>query len=349
LESLFLGISFLLYHKHQITYKIFDLLKDTLYSDYPINIKTALESKETEDFVKIECKKALDNDIRIISYNDPLYPSYIKQFKSMPPVLYVKGKLPFVDDGIGIVGSRKASIYGIKETIQITERLVQQGFKIISGLAYGIDSQSHKTCLQNNGTTYAVMGCGLDIDYPMQNKNLKNDIYKSGLIISEFSIGTPPVSYNFPVRNRIISALSKCVIVIEASSKSGALITADYALDQGKEVLALPGNIDQTNSKGTNQLIKSGAVMINDLESLDDFLRTSFGSLFCEQKNKSGYCGNNALEEEIISFLRQKPQTIGDILENLSYTPSLVLQTISYLELMGLIKQVNGSWTWISN
>jgi DNA processing protein len=349
LDTQFLGLTFLLYQSHQITYKIFDQIKDLPFNDYPKNIKNALESKETAKFIKRETDKANENGIQIITFNDSAYPSYCKHFKAMPPALYVKGQLPFVDQGVAIVGSRKATSYGIKETIFLVERLVQSGFIIISGLAYGIDSQSHQTCLKNKGTTYAVMGCGLDIDYPLQNRLLKKEIMQTGIVISEFPMGTPPISYNFPVRNRIISALSKCVLVIEATNKSGALITADYALDQGKDVLAVPGNIDQATSHGTNQLIKSGAIIINDLESLDDYLKTTLGFLFTNKNKQKSYSGNCDLEKEMIIILREGTQSSGDLIGRLKYSTGDVLQTISQFEIMGLIRQINGSWTWINN
>jgi len=347
LENYFLGLTYLLYQKRFINYKIFDHLKDLPLEDYPKKVLEALESKETTSFIDSEKKKADQNHIRIVSYFDEEYPLFCKHIKAMPPVLYLQGNKDILDQNIAIVGSRKASAYGMKETILITKHLVKSRFVIVSGLAYGIDAIAHKTCLLNQGTTFAVMGCGADINYPAQHKNLKKEIADNGLIISEFPLGTPPIAYHFPVRNRIISALSKCTIVIEATSKSGSLITADYALDQGKDVLAVPGNIDSETSKGTNQLIKAGAVMINDLEALDDYLKASLGMLFTTKKENT-FLGSTPLEIELVSQIKNKTLTSAELIGLLPFAASEILQNLSSLELMGLIKENQGYWLWIS-
>jgi DNA processing protein len=326
---------------------VFDQIKDLPLTDYPSKIQQALHSRETQDFIQKETEKANQLKINIISFNDSKYPAYCKHFKSMPPVLYCKGKIPFQNQCAAIVGSRKASAYGIKETIRFTQHLVKLGFSIISGLAYGIDAQTHKTCLDQQGTTYAVMGCGLDIDYPMLNKSLKDKISEAGVVLSEFPLGTPPLSYHFPVRNRIISALSKFILVIEASRKSGALITADYGLDQGKDVLAIPGNIDQSLSEGTNHLIKSGAVMINDIESIDDYLKNTLGLLMTNQPAQIEYSGCNSMEEQIINVIKKGTCHKVDIINKVNQDAGQILQALTTLEMKGYIKEINGEWVCI--
>lgn len=348
MNNFFLGLTYLIYQKHSVSYKIFDQYKDLPLEEYPKIIQEAINSNETKTFVDSERKKADLNNIRIVSYSCLDYPKFCKYQKAMPPVLYLQGSDSLVDNSIAIVGSRKATAYGIKETILITKCLVQHGFFVVSGLAYGIDAIAHKTCLENFGKTYAVMGCGCDVNYPAQHKNLKKEIINNGLIVSEFPLGTPPISFNFPVRNRIISALSKCTIVIEATSKSGSLITADYALDQGKDVLAVPGNIDSETSKGTNLLIKSGATMINDLEGLDEYLINSQGSLFSAKSNKTNSSIITILEKEIIDQIKNKSLSSSELINNLPFPPKEILQSLSSLELKGSIKEVKGFWILLS-
>ena len=263
------------------------MIKDLPIEQYPENIIRLLLSSETEDFIHEELEEADLNKIRIIEYSDKEYPLYIKHLDSMPPVLYLQGNLPFNPNSAAIVGSRKATHYGLKIALLLAQKLTRLGVVVISGLAFGIDTQAHKTCLDAEGITYAVLGCGIDVEYPIQNKVLRERILKKGLVISEFPLKTPPIKYNFPVRNRIISALSKYVIVVEAGEKSGALITADYALDQGKEVIAIPGNIDQPMSYGTNQLIKSGAVLLDSIDSLDSIFPNT--SLMFEYSRNIAY------------------------------------------------------------
>ena len=210
--------------------------------------------------------------IEEISIQNKEYPKQLKNIYDPPAKLYVLGNKELLNQsGIAIVGTRRASIYGKKVALQFSKDLSQKGINIISGLALGIDTYAHLGTLQQNsiGKTIAVLGSGLDNIYPRQNIELAKQIIKrGGCLISEYPIGTKPERQNFPQRNRIISGLSNGVLVVEASEKSGALITADFALEQGREVFAVPGSVFSHTSMGTNNLIKQGAKLITKYEEI---------------------------------------------------------------------------------
>ena len=210
--------------------------------------------------------------IQEISIENMGYPEQLKEIYNPPLKLYVLGNKEILKQGgIAIVGTRKATEYGKKVALQISRKLSETGINIISGLAIGIDSSAHLGTLYENsvGKTIAVLGSSIDKIYPKENVELARQIIKfGGCIISEYPLGTETIKSNFPQRNRIISGLSKGVLVIEAGEKSGALITADFALEQGREVFAVPGNIDGAHSKGTNNLIKEGAKLVTSYEEI---------------------------------------------------------------------------------
>lgn len=215
------------------------------------------------------------NNIEIISLYDTYYPDKLKVIYDSPIVLYVKGNKKILNNkSVAIIGCRLPTTYGKNIAKNMSYNLSANNINIISGLARGIDTCSHIGCLKANGKTIAVVGCGLDRVYPEENKLLFENIIKSGgAIVSEYVIGTKPLAKNFPRRNRIISGLSNGVIVIEAKEKSGTLITADFALEQGKEVYAVPGNITSINSYGTNELIKQGAKVATNVQDILEDLK----------------------------------------------------------------------------
>lgn len=218
------------------------------------------------------------NNIKLITIFDKSYPKKLRNIYDPPLVLYAKGNINLLNRlGIAIVGCRLSTNYGNNISTQFSYILSKYNINVISGLARGIDASSHKGAIKANGNTIAVVGSGLDIIYPYENKYLFTEIIeKGGLIISEYVPGTKPISKNFPQRNRIISGISNGVLVVEAKEKSGSLITAEFALEQGREVYAVPGNINSMNSAGTNELIKQGAKMVTSVsEILEDFLKIS--------------------------------------------------------------------------
>ena len=252
------------------------------------------------------------NEIKSIAYYEDEYPKKLKNYDDAPFILFYKGNILPLNEGynISIVGSRKYSNYGKDVTKIICSDLCNNNINIISGMAKGIDTFAHESCLENKGYTCAVLGSGLDIVYPKENFKIFSKIVQKGCVISEFLPGTPPYAYNFPQRNRIISGLSDIIIVIEAGEKSGSLITANLALEQGKDVMAVPGSIFSYESKGTNKLIKDGAF---PLTSANDI----FNLLGIEMKNQNKTTVrsfDNKMHKGIYSILNDTPLHINDII-----------------------------------
>lgn len=228
--------------------------------------------KKVRNNVDNALKYMKQNNINVISVFDDDYPQMLKEIYAPPICLYIKGNLQLLKmQNISLIGCRKCSQYGKKTAYYFSYNLSKAGFNIVSGLARGIDSYSHIGCLAAKGKTIAVMGSGLYNIYPKENEQLVNEIIKqNGAIITQYPLGTKPEKNNFPARNRIISGLSKAVLVIEARAKSGTLITVDFALEQGKDVFAVPGNINSANSVGTNELIKQGAIPVCNYKDILD-------------------------------------------------------------------------------
>lgn len=224
-----------------------------------------------------EMEKLDKEKVHLITILDKNYPYLLKEIYNPPALLYVRGNLDLNNPGIGVVGTRKLSSYGEQITPAITNKLIQKNLTIISGLAKGIDTLSHKTAVLNKGKTIAVLGAGVDKKsiYPKSNQYLAEKIIENGSLISEYPLGALPSKQSFPQRNRIISGLSLGVLVIEAPEKSGAMITARNALEQNREVFAVPGDISHPNSRGPHKLIKMGAKLVNSIEDITDELNLS--------------------------------------------------------------------------
>lgn len=238
-----------------------------------------------------ESELAAKHKIRILSINDSAYPESLKNIYGPPKILYVKGELKKEDAlGIAIVGSRLASGYGLTQAEKFGFELARLGITVISGLARGIDTKAHLGALKAGGRTIAVLGSGLLNIYPPENKNLSDKISCLGAVISEYPLNTKPLAENFPRRNRIISGLSLGVVVIEAGKRSGALITARCALEQGREVFSLPGKLDSENSFGTNELIKDGAKMTTSVEDILEELAPYIKNWKRENDKITNYC-----------------------------------------------------------
>lgn len=242
-------------------------------------------------------QEMIKEEIRVVFYYEEDYPKVLKNYDDMPFGLFYKGnikKLNSISTNVGVVGSRNCTHYGFDITKILIKDLVKQDIGIISGMARGIDTYAHTQCLENNGYTCAVLGCGANVIYPRENRGLYCQIVDKGCIISQYEPNTKPMPYNFPIRNRIISGLSDLIIVVEAGIKSGSLITANSALDQGKEVAAVPGSVFSKASLGTNMLIKEGAHSITKSSDVFDILGL--------QVKNNGYSNY----EEKIKF--QKPE-----------------------------------------
>ncbi len=282
------------------------------------------------------------NDTKILKFEDKQYPSLLKEISNPPERLYYKGDINILNDFcIAIVGTRLCSDYGREATRLIVKGLVESGIIIVSGLAYGIDEEAHKKTLELGGKTIAVLGSGLDDKsiYPPRNKKLAEEIVKSGgLLLSEFPEGMVPLPQNFPQRNRIISGLSKGVVVMEAKEKSGALITAKFALEQNREVFALPGPIFNLNSFGPNELIKSGAKIITSCEDiLNEFELTHDFA----KSEKSDIINLTNEEKTIFNLLKNEPLEADEIIRKINLESNKVLSILSLLEIKNFIKKLD--------
>lgn len=282
------------------------------------------------------------NNIKITTCFDSKYPVRLKNYEDSPYVLYYKGDIERLNHlkCAAVVGSRKCTYYGNNAASYIVKELAMNKVGIISGLAKGIDSISHRVCLNQKGYTCAVLGCGLDIIYPSENRKLYDDILCSGCIISEFPPGTRPYYYNFPIRNRVISALSDAVIVIEAGTKSGSLITAGIASQQGKDVFSVPGSVFSDQSKGTNQLIKDGATIFTGIDDVFSVLQINNNT----EDHKGGRKEYSDLEQKIISEITDTPHHIDEIIKIINIDIRQLYNVLFELQLKNEILCLAGNY-----
>ncbi|MCJ7717636.1 MAG: DNA-processing protein DprA [Anaerolineales bacterium] len=278
--------------------------------------------------------------INILTWDDPEYPDRLRQITQSPFVIYIKGDID-IDDiwAAAIIGTRRYSAYGQQVTENLAHTLAQNGITIISGLARGIDGIAHRTALAAGGRTIAVLGSGLDILYPPEHRGLANEISKQGALISDYPLGTPPDGSNFPPRNRIISGLSKCIIVIEAGERSGALITATYAAEQGKEVFSVPGKITAPMSKGTNLLIKQGAHPLLDPQDVLDLLNMT---LVAEQRVVRKTLPGDPKEAILYQAIGDEPLHVDEISSLVDMPIEEVTSTLALMELKGMVRKTFG-------
>lgn len=285
-----------------------------------------------------EARKAAAQSVDMISYFDDRYPSILKEIYDPPAVLYVRGNLPPADmPRVAMVGSRMASAYGMNMAKTIARDLSKAGVCIVSGLAMGIDSAAHEGALQGGAPTLAVLGNGLSHVHPKSNQKLAQRIIQSGALISEYAMDTDAMPAFFPQRNRIVSGLSKAVLVVEAAQKSGALITAAQAAEQGRDVFAVPGNIDALRSFGTNALIKDGAKLIASAEDVLDEIH--FGKTAKPVLKRIDLTDE---EEKIVSAVNQENTSADEILEQAGLPPQRALHLLFELEMKGVLKQSAG-------
>jgi DNA processing protein len=281
---------------------------------------------------------------RIITLKDEDYPKRLKDIYDPPALLYIRGELKGEDElAIAIVGSRKTSPYGRWITEKIGQDLALHGVTVVSGMARGIDSVAHQGALQGGGRTITVLGCGVDVIYPSENRNLFYQIIEHGAVLSEFPMGSPPEGGHFPRRNRIISGLSIGVVIVQASSESGSLITAGYALEQGREVFAVPGNVGANGSRGTNQLIKEGAKLVESSEDiLEEILPQWRREKEMTQKAEAPFLHLPEDERLLYNLLGETSLHIDAIIRESQLDPGKVSSLLLNLELKGLISQWPG-------
>lgn len=291
--------------------------------------------------VEKSLRRLEDEKVKVIPYTDKGYPFLLRQIEDGPLVLYLKGEIKDDDRfSIAIVGSRKATTYGRLVADKIATELAVSGFTIISGMARGIDTIAHLASLKAGGRTIAVMGSGIDFIYPPENKGLFERITEAGCVVTEFPLGTPPNKENFPKRNRLISGLSLGVVVVEATEGSGALITARAALEQNREVFAVPGNISSPNSKGTNELIKGGARLV---QGSDDIIKELAPQLrgFIRSKKKE-YLDLTDEERQVCNKLTSEPRHIDEIIREIGLSMQRMLSILLGLEMKGIVGQTEG-------
>ncbi|MDP6380574.1 MAG: DNA-processing protein DprA, partial [Phycisphaerae bacterium] len=284
--------------------------------------------------------------VRLVARDDEEYPEALKYLTGPPPILYVRGRLEKTDGlAIAIVGSRRCSLYGRDQAERFATALARAGFTIVSGLARGIDSCAHNGALKVGGRTVAVLGNGLSNIYPPENKALAEAVCASGAVISEFPMATAPKAGNFPQRNRLLSGLSLGVLVIEAAERSGALITARLAAEQGKEVFALPGRVDSPYSAGVHRLIKTGAKLVHGLEDvLDEFPELRPDGTFetgAEEQEPAGLAASLSPEEHrLLGHLTKEPVPLDQLATASGMPPQTISGTLTLLELKGLVRSI---------
>lgn len=298
-----------------------------------------VQARRTLD-LDAEMQKVAKAGARLLTLVDDEYPALLKTVPDAPAVLYIRGTLmPDDQRALSIVGTRRATSYGRDAAYHFARHLAEQGVTIISGLAHGVDTAAHRGALDAGGRTIAVLGCGIDRIYPADNHKLAADIVRSGALLSEFPIGTPPEAFNFPRRNRIISGLTLGVLVVEAPDKSGALITTITAAEQGREVFAVPGNIFSPMSGGTNRLIQDGAKLVMKVEDILDELNLAHTAVQTSAITERIAPANDT-EGRLLEHLGADPVHVDDLTRLCGLPVSVVSSTLTILELKGLARMV---------
>ena len=292
-----------------------------------------------------EVARARDALVAIVPFTDANYPARLRMIADPPPCLYVKGKLSAGDDkSVAIVGSRSASEYGRRVARDLARGLASMGFTVVSGMARGIDGMAHASALQAGGRTVAVLGSGVERPYPPEHEALYRRIVENGAVISELPMGTRPMAFNFPARNRLISGLSLGVVVVEATEKSGSLITAALAVEQGREVFAVPGEVGSSRSRGAHRLIRQGAKLV---ETVDDIVEEIAPQLL--RSGKAAHPAPPALPphasdgaRKIFALLQENSLHVDQVIEQTGMATAQVLEILLDLELQGLLRQSPG-------
>ncbi len=299
------------------------------------SFSSALENSGIDLSVEIEraygeIEEASKKGISIVPLTSREYPPLLKEIDSPPPVLYVRGKLNSCVTAISVVGSRKCSEYGRRVAYSLSKFLVENGVVVVSGLAYGIDASAHRGAVEAGGVTWAVLGSGVDVVTPAGNRWLAERILETGgCLISEFPLGTGGSRESFPRRNRLISGLSVALVVVEARERNGTSITVGFALDQGRHVFAVPGNIDSPFSRGTNRLIKAGAIPLTDFEEIFEEIPGL----------KKVSVGPKSTDDPILKALEEAPLSVDELVEVTGIPMGELLQLLMELEIKGVVRR----------
>lgn len=302
-------------------------------------IERIVQARQNVDLEKLWAKIE-SQGIKIFTWEDETYPQRLKEIEQPPPVLYIRGEyLPDDLFAVAIVGTRRVTAYGRQITEELGGYLASNGITMVSGLARGVDAIAHQTALKAGGRTIGVLGSGVDRIYPPEHRGLAEKMMESGAIVSDYAPGTPPDASNFPPRNRIISGLSLAVVVIEAGETSGALITAEFAAEQGREVFAVPGSILAPQSKGTNKLIQNGAL---PLLSVNDLMQALNLTRMGEHKAARKIIPSDETEARLLTVLSAEPLHVDEIRKQTELPIEKVSATLALMELKGMVRQVGG-------
>ena len=290
-----------------------------------------------------EFEKAQEMGIRIVTSEDSEYPQLLHQIHDPPPLLYVSGSLKRIEPAVAVVGARQSSIYGVEVAKKISSQLVSMGFCVISGLARGIDTAAHKGAITSKGQTIAFIGSGHARLYPSENRKLAAEISGSGAIVSEFPLNTEAFPVNFPRRNRLISGCSLGVVVVEARLRSGSLITAKQALDQGRTVFAVPGRVDSPLSRGPHELIRQGARLLEGIEDILDEFQFSCPHEIPSSPVSEKLCNSLGESEKVVwSELGKEPVGVEDLIYRTGMEAAVISRTLLCLEMKRFVKKLPG-------
>jgi DNA processing protein len=319
---------------HATEYQLHEIGFDNRAIQSFLQVRTELNLEEY-------LKKIEDHHIRVLTWENDDYPVALREIPAAPPVLFVRGQMEPVDQwSIAVVGTRRLSAYGRLMTRDLVSGLAQNGITIVSGLARGIDGIAHKTALEQGGRTIAVLGCGIDKVYPPEHRELAHEIVNGrGAILSDYPLGTEPDSKHFPARNRLISGLSLGVLVVEAGEKSGALITAQFAVEQDRDVFAVPGNINSPVSIGPNRLIQQGAKLVMRIEDILEELNLR---MVAEKAAAQVVLPESPEEASLLTSLSSQPIHVDELGRLTGLPSSIVSSTLTLMELKGMVQQVGG-------
>ncbi len=310
--------------------------------------EAGLDRRSIDNLQKMRKKLSLDDEMEkleragayAITWEDDAYPPLLRHIQSPPPLLYIKGRIRPEDEwAVAVVGTRRATVYGKEVTRQLVGGLARNKITVVSGLARGIDGQAHRAALEARGRTIAVLGHGIDIVYPAGHRELAAAIVENGALITDYPLGTQPEGRNFPPRNRIISGISKGVLVVECGERSGALITADYAAEEGREVFAVPGNIFNRGSKGVNRLIQEGAKPVLCIEDILEELNLTMVS---QQAEVRAIVPENETESTLLQYISTEPIHLDEVVRTSGLPTALVSSTLAMMELKGMVRRMEG-------
>ena len=312
---------------------------------------SAIKSYTPAAWIRRELDRINEKGYRIIPLTDPVYPPLLREIPDPPPLLYVFGNMGNTERSISVVGSRNATGYGVSTTKRLCETLAQLGITVVSGMARGIDTAAHIGALRGHGNTIAVLGSGFDRIYPAENRDLFYEISRNGAVISEFPLNTEPDPHNFPTRNRIISGISLGTIVVEATQKSGSLITARLAAEQNREVFAVPGNVHSFKSIGTHRLIKQGAKLVEHAQDILEELPPGVvsGKPTDAPPKQKRLPALSRDESRVFDVLEPYPIHIDELARKTGISPGELAGILLSLELKGLVDQMPGKRFCLTN